>query len=128
RFSPPDLNRGEVVRTSGRFHGNDSRFLEAAREIPVAGHSDVLVCGAGPAGIGAALAAARAGANIRLIEFAGCLGGVWTAGLPTKILGGGNKKGIMKELLTDLAERGADVARESKGTVYDPELLKLILE
>jgi len=127
-FTPPDLSRGEVIRTGGNLSAGQTRFVEAARELPVAGHSDVLVCGAGPAGIGAALAAARAGASVRLIEFAGCLGGVWTAGLLTKIIDGGNKPGIMKELLHELAVRGADVARQTKGAVYDPELCKLILE
>ena len=96
--------------------------------IPVAGKSDVLVCGGGPAGIGAALSAARNGAKTQILEFAGCLGGVWTAGLLTKILDAGNKTGIMRELLTALAEQGSDVARETKGTVYDPELAKRVLE
>ena len=49
---------------------------------PVAEHQcDVLVIGGGPAGIGAAVAAARSGAKTTLIEAACCLGGNGTAGL-----------------------------------------------
>ena len=41
---------------------------------------DVLVAGGGPAGIGAAIAAARQGLNTMLLEVTGCLGGVSTSG------------------------------------------------
>lgn len=123
----PNTVRGEVLRTAGQITA-DGRFLEAARAIPVAGRSEVLVCGAGPAGIGAALAAARAGAQVQLIELAGCLGGVWTAGLLTKIIDGGRKTGIMQELLRLMIERGSPVAGQTKGEVYDPELMKVVLE
>lgn len=119
---------GAVLRTAGSLSTDGRSFHEAARSVPVAGHSDVLVCGAGPAGVGAALAAARAGAKVRLIEAAGCLGGVWTAGLLTKILDTANKEGIMQEMLREFAARGSGVARQSKGTVYDPEIAKLVLE
>jgi hypothetical protein len=108
--------------------GSDDRFVEVERAIPVAGRSQVLVCGAGPAGIGAAMAAARAGADVQLIESAGCLGGVWTAGLLTKILDGTNKNGLMKEILVAMAMRGSAVAKDTKGSVYDPELMKVVLE
>ena len=111
----PNFARGEVVRTSGEV-GRDGRFSEAARPIPIAGHSQVLVVGAGPAGIGAALAAARAGAKVQVIETAGCLGGVWTAGMLTKIIDGGRKTGIMEEIMQAMIARGSEV-RSCSGRV-----------
>lgn len=122
----PNYVKGEVNRTSGILAG--PRFVESQREIPIAGRSQVLVCGGGPAGIAAALAAARAGAQTQLIEGAGCLGGVWTAGLLTKILDAERKTGIMREILAAMVERGDTVAKNTSGTVYDPELMKLVLE
>ena len=52
---------------------------EAARQTPVRDKVDVLVCGGGSAGICAALAAARLGARVALVETYGFLGGVTTA-------------------------------------------------
>ena len=123
----PDFAKGNVVRTSGRLVA-EGRFLEAERAIPVAGRSQVIVVGAGPAGIGAALAAARAGTDTQLIETAGCLGGVWTAGMLTKILDGVRKTGIMQEIMRAMIERGSDIAKKTKGEIYDPELMKVVLE
>ena len=48
--------------------------------LPVAGEVDVLVVGGGPAGVGAAFAAARAGAETLVVEQFNCLGGVATSG------------------------------------------------
>ena len=56
-------------------------YEEAARRIPVIAETDVLVAGGGPAGIGAALAAARCGAKVMLIEKGSALGGVATLGM-----------------------------------------------
>jgi len=123
----PNFARGEVVRTGGEVTG-DGRFIEKQRAIPVAGRVQVIVCGGGPAGMGAAIAAARAGAKTLLIEMAGCLGGTWTAGLLTKIIDGERKTGVMQEILQAMAERGSDVAKKTKGSIYDPELMKLVLE
>lgn len=119
---------GDVLRTKARLSADGRQLVEHERAVPVAGTSDVLVCGGGPAGISAALAAARAGASVQLIEVAGCLGGVWTAGLLTKILDAEGKSGIMAELLREFASRGSAVAQRSNGTVYDPEVVKRVLE
>lgn len=54
---------------------------EPARDVPVYGHCDVLVVGGGPAGTAAAVAAAREGANVVLLERYGHLGGLSTGGL-----------------------------------------------
>ena len=42
--------------------------LQRTRQIPVIGHYDVVVCGGGPSGFVAAVAAARCGAQVALIE------------------------------------------------------------
>ncbi|MEI6143711.1 MAG: FAD-dependent oxidoreductase, partial [Mariniphaga sp.] len=60
-------------------------FQELARNLSVVDDVDVIVCGGGPAGVSAAITAARAGAKVRLFEVNGCLGGIWTAGLLTWI-------------------------------------------
>lgn len=48
---------------------------EPAREIDVVHETDVLVVGAGPGGLAAALGAARAGVEVTLVERFGCMGG-----------------------------------------------------
>ncbi|MGB5049512.1 MAG: FAD-dependent oxidoreductase [Caldilineaceae bacterium] len=50
-----------------------------SKTLPVIATPDVLVCGAGLAGIGAAVAAARAGASTLLVERMGFAGGFFTA-------------------------------------------------
>ncbi|HEX6366687.1 MAG TPA: FAD-dependent oxidoreductase [Agromyces sp.] len=53
---------------------------ESARDLPVIGEYDVVVCGGGPAGLMAATAASRAGRSTLLIEKYGFLGGAGTMG------------------------------------------------
>jgi choline dehydrogenase-like flavoprotein len=54
---------------------------EAARRTPVRYETEVLVVGAGSAGVAAAVAAARNGAEVMLVERYGYLGGLATGGL-----------------------------------------------
>lgn len=55
--------------------------------IPVISQTDVLVVGAGPAGCTAAIATARAGVKVTLVERYNHFGGLATGGLVLKILG-----------------------------------------
>lgn len=54
---------------------------EAAREAPVADRSDVVVVGGGPAGLAAAVSAARNGASVTLLERYPYLGGLASGGM-----------------------------------------------
>lgn len=104
--------------------------IEAGREIPVAGEADVIVCGGGPAGIAAALAAARTGARTRVIEVNGCLGGVWTAGQLAWLFEM-DQPGITREITHKLDARGARTNVCTHNTdkyAYDVEAMKLLLE
>lgn len=114
-----------------------SIYLEPARELPIADKCDVIVCGGGPAGVAAAITAARAGANTRLFDVHGCLGGVWTAGALSYVLDCGNKQGLIWEIVQRL-ERYAGNPVNTYQTVnypwvqrsffYDVELMKLTLD
>ena len=55
-------------------------ILEPVRRTPIVREVDVLVCGGGVSGVGAALGAARAGARAMVLERNAFLGGAATAG------------------------------------------------
>lgn len=103
---------------------------ESAQDIPVACEADVIVCGAGPAGVCAAIAAARRGARTHLLEVHGALGGIWTNGLLAYILDFTNKEGLMAEIVERAAkqEGRAFTAKGTATCTFDPEILKLVLE
>lgn len=73
---------------------------EPARRTPVLGECEVLVIGGGPAGLAAAVTAARHGADTLLIERYGFLGGMGTAGGVTNFAGlYGHRQGRMQQLV-----------------------------
>ncbi len=121
---PASAAENKIVYTSGLA---DKIFPEPARNIPIAEETDVIVCGGGPAGFAAAIAAARTGASVRLLEVHGCLGGVWTAGMLAWLFDF-NKPGITNELTRELDKRGARRGTNTDRYVYEIEEMKLLLE
>lgn len=128
---PSGLSPSLILTAREVFHMNATASIyEPGRDIPLLEEADVIVCGAGPAGIAAALAAARTGARTTLLEVHGCLGGVWTAGLLSWVIDSSHKPGIMREIIDGLDKRQARSLRVpgGKSFAYDVEQMKLLLE
>ena len=103
------------------------RYIEEALKTPVAGEYDVIVVGGGPAGVAAAIAAAREGAKTLLVEQYGCLGGMWTTGMVIPIWDWENKGGIMLEIVEALKREGK-TAYSGPLLGFDIEAMKLLLD
>lgn len=106
-------------------------MIQITKNIPVAGSYDVVVCGGGPAGFIAAIAAAREGAKTALIEQYGFLGGMATAGIvaPLSVFTYKGKQvigGIPWEFVQRLQQMGGGLIEKPLGNVaFEPELYKL---
>lgn len=113
---------------------------EETREIPVYTSPDVVVIGAGPAGIGAAISAARNGAKVLLVERYGFLGGNLTIAMVNPMFTFHDIKGkqVIRGIAGELVERLVDL-KSSQGhvtdltfdnasmTPFDPEGMKYLL-
>ena len=107
---------------------------EPARSVPVIEQAEVVVVGGGPAGVAAAVSAARAGADVLLVERYGHLGGLATGGLVIVLDCYSDRgqiviKGFAEEVWKEL--EAADGARpqptEKKTAIlFDPEVLKYV--
>ncbi len=91
-----------------------NQIVEPKRNIPVLDECDVIVTGAGPAGLSAALSAKRAGADTILLERYGCFGGViTTVGMETiawyRYEGTVDSEGIGVEIEKLAAKMGATI-------------------
>ncbi len=115
---------------------NKKTINEPAREIPVLGAYDVVVCGGGAAGGAAAIAAARRGAKTILVERDSHLGGAAVSALVNIILStnGADFQGIWHEWAATLQGFGgiSPLHWESRmGTRWlagscAPEMVKLV--
>ena len=113
--------------------------------------ADVIVVGAGPAGMCAAIAAAREGVSVILVEQGGFCGGMATRGLVGPFMtcydsNGENMiiKGLFEEIVNRMAEKGAAIhpSQVHAGTAFtswiivghehvtpfEPEGLKLVMD
>jgi hypothetical protein len=80
-------------------------LTEPSRQTPVLGEYEVVVLGGGPAGIAAAVAAARAGRSTLLIERYGFLGGMGTAAGVTNFCGlHANVHGDIRQVVHGVAD------------------------
>lgn len=120
-------------------------------DAPVRYKTQVLVVGGGPAGVCAALAAARNGVKVLLVEQGGCLGGMATRGLVAPFMTCFDSKGeiqIIRGLFGEIVDRmvalgGAIHPREVRSgtpfsawittghdhcTPFDAETMKFVLD
>ncbi len=100
------------------------------RELEVKHEAQVIVVGGGPGGIGAAVSAARQGADVLLVEHYGFLGGMATAGevnpfMPNHLNGASLDTGIFEQWVDRMATYGG-VRPGSR--VFDPQVARLAAE
>jgi len=123
--------------------------IDYQKSVPVVAEPDVLVVGAGPAGLAAAIAAARNGARTMLVERYGYVGGNLTAGLvgpcmTSYSLDGQTQliRGIFDEMVLRMEAMGQAIHPSKvpastpwcgfieyghdKVTPFDPEAVKLV--
>jgi len=116
--------------------------LQPARELPVFHTADVCVVGGGFAGVCAAVAAARTGAKVALVERYGSLGGLFTNGIVLIVIGTGERlpggefrlvtRGLCEEFLKRLEGMGEGAIVCPDPKVYqptvDPEAAKVLMD
>jgi hypothetical protein len=120
-------------------------IVESKRETTVVQSVDVVVAGGGPSGLAAAVAAARNGAEVLLVERYGYLGGLGAGGLVIRLYETVRYGyGLSKELVERLsALGGAELSTPASGTPQwvegaqpsgaecwdiDPEILKYVAD
>ena len=93
--------------------------------------ADVVVAGAGPAGLGAAIAASRMGAKTLLVESYGFLGGMWTIGGVNEFNARNRSSRILLELIDRLEAQGSALVRKERNGMnvkFEPEGMKRVLD
>ncbi len=112
----------------------DGQVVQPKKVLPTIHKTDVVVVGAGPAGVTAAIGAARAGAKVTLVERYGHFGGLSTGGLVLIILGHwvtGKKqvcRGIGEEMMQRLEKMPYGIVdrRDGVNPTVDAEALKYL--
>ncbi len=123
----------------------NGKVCEPAKEIPVFHETDVVVVGGGPAGFAAAVAAARAGSKVALVERYGSLGGLFTNGMVLIMLATGRvtdgrwelvSRGVCGEFMERVGKYGKNFSNPPATTcpkshwlpTVDPECAKVTMD
>lgn len=93
-------------------------YTEKEKKLPIITETDVLVCGGGPAGVGAAICAGRLGVKTMLVEMQDCLGGVATAGMMSD-WGGHSSSMILSEIYARQAELCKTLGKDEENKAND---------
>lgn len=114
---------------------SDPSLADFIATLPLADRAEVVVCGGGPGGFCAAIAAARAGADTLLIERFNCLGGMATAGLINPFMawtteGKVVNAGLFAEIVSRLDAAGGwgRQDRDYAHGAFDQEIMKQVLQ
>lgn len=103
-------------------------YIREENQTPVKGSFDVIVCGGGPTGIAAAIAAARRHKRVLIVEAYGFFGGMWTMGMVSPFFDQENKGGICREIVSAIDARKKSVQNGPGMWVFDVEEMKLLLD
>lgn len=118
--------RNLLILRHHKYFNTIMNTIEINKQVPVKSCYDVIVAGAGPAGICAAVAAARRDAKVALVERYGVVGGNLTAGYVGPILGMVGKGTMRDELVRLLGVPDNDMIGET-GKAHNIEDAKRIL-
>ena len=133
--APELMAKDKVERKPVRLEANG--WIKApATEVPVVAEADIVVLGGGPAGVAAAVSAARTGVKVILLERYTFLGGLWTGGLVLPMLSTYGLSpdqewtkviwGFSNEIYMRLKKMKMVV--NAKAPCVDPEACKYVLE
>ncbi|NOI68580.1 FAD-dependent oxidoreductase [Vibrio sp. 99-8-1] len=110
------------------------KYIEPHKEIDILATTEVLVVGGGPAGLSAAIAAAREGVKVLLIERFGCFGGMMTTAGVESIAWWRHEKtvdagGLAREFENEAQKMGATSPEpQSVSQAINAELFKVVAD
>jgi hypothetical protein len=96
------------------------------RTVPIREQYDIIIAGGGPSGVSAAVAAARLGANVALVERYGMLGGMLSSGNVGPIMGS-VARGTLRDEITGRLRVGFNDIQGKVGRVHDIQAVPNIL-